>query len=596
MALKVAIVGRPNVGKSTLFNRLVGKRLALVDDRPGVTRDRRYADGNIGDMDLTLIDTAGYEDVTDDSLEARMREQTEAALDDAEVVMFMMDARDGVTSLDRIFAERLRKVHKPIILLANKSESRESGGGVGEAHALGFGEPVAISAEHGEGMADLYQALVVASEDVFIEEEEEADKPIRIAIIGRPNAGKSTLINRMLGEDRLLTGPEAGITRDSISVDWEYEGRAIRFVDTAGMRRKARVQEKLEKLSVADTIRAITFAEVVVLVMDKDDAFDTQDLQLADLVEREGRALVYVASKWDLEEEPQSKMAELKRLAEDKLPQLKGSPFVALSSHSGRGVERLMPAIIKAYETWSVKVKTKDLNTWLAMATQRHPPPAVNGKRVKPKYMAQTKARPPTFVLMASRASDMPEHYKRYLVNSLRESFDLPGTPIRLTVKSGSANPYAEGGAKSGPERYKGTAKTAPRKVLKAASSCTPRISPWLATKVAASSWASRTTLESRMEVVVSDVKSMVRPKARTMMLLVCTTVCACATSASSKRPRVATIKGLRMNFLQKKRVFIGRELSVPVQGRWHSILAGSGADNAGQTPAVRLASGHHWQ
>ncbi|MGO4686374.1 ribosome biogenesis GTPase Der [Brevundimonas sp. 2YAF1] len=468
MALKVAIVGRPNVGKSTLFNRLVGKRLALVDDRPGVTRDRRYADGNIGDMDLTLIDTAGYEDVTDDSLEARMREQTEAALDDAEVIMFMMDAREGVTSLDRIFAERLRKVHKPIILLANKSESRESGGGVGEAHALGFGEPVAISAEHGEGMADLYQALIAASADIFIEEIDEPDKPIRIAIIGRPNAGKSTLINRMLGEDRLLTGPEAGITRDSISVDWEYEGRAIRFVDTAGMRRKARVQEKLEKLSVADTIRAITFAEVVVLVMDKDDAFDTQDLQLADLVEREGRALVYVASKWDLEEEPQAKMAELKSLAENKLPQLKGSPFVALSSHNGRGVERLMPAIIKAYETWSVKVKTKDLNTWLAMATQRHPPPAVNGKRVKPKYMAQTKARPPTFVLMASRASDMPEHYQRYLVNSLRESFDLPGTPIRLTVKSGSANPYAEGGSKSGPERYKGDAKTAPRKVLKA--------------------------------------------------------------------------------------------------------------------------------
>jgi GTP-binding protein len=379
-----------------------------------------------------------------------------------------MDARKGVKSLDRIFAERLRKVHKPIILLANKSESRESGGGVGEAHALGFGEPVAISAEHGEGMADLYQALLAASADIFIEEVDEPDKPIRIAIIGRPNAGKSTLINRMMGEDRLLTGPEAGITRDSISVDWEYEGKAIRFVDTAGMRRKARVQEKLEKLSVADTIRAITFAEVVVLVMDKDDAFDTQDLQLADLVEREGRALVYVASKWDLEEEPQAKMAELKSLAENKLPQLKGSPFVALSSHNGRGVERLIPAIIKAYETWSVKVKTKDLNTWLAMATQRHPPPAVNGKRVKPKYMAQTKARPPTFVLMASRASDMPEHYQRYLVNSLRESFDLPGTPIRLTVKSGAPNPYAEGGAKSGPERYKGDAKTAPRKVLKA--------------------------------------------------------------------------------------------------------------------------------
>lgn len=469
MAIKVAIVGRPNVGKSTLFNRLVGKRLALVDDRPGVTRDRRYADGHIGDIDLTLIDTAGYEDVTDDSLESRMREQTEAALEDGDLILFMMDAREGVTSLDQIFADRLRKQHKPVILLANKSESRESGGGIGEAYSLGFGEPVAISAEHGEGMADLYAAIAAASADIFVEEVDEPDKPIRIAIIGRPNAGKSTLINRLIGEDRMLTGPEAGITRDSISVDWEYEGQNIRLVDTAGMRRKARVQEKLEKLSVADTIRAITFAEVVVLVMDKDDAFDTQDLQLADLVEREGRALVYVAAKWDLEENPQSKLAKLTQMAEDKLPQLKGSPFVALSSHSGRGVERLMPAVLQAHATWSVKVKTKDLNTWLAMATQRHPPPAVDGKRIKPKYMAQTKARPPTFVLMASRAESMPEQYKRYLVNNLRESFDLPGTPIRLLVKSGSDNPYAPGGSKSGPERYKGDAKTAPRKVIKKA-------------------------------------------------------------------------------------------------------------------------------
>jgi len=469
MALKVAIVGRPNVGKSTLFNRLVGKRLALVDDRPGVTRDRRYADGNIGDMDLTLIDTAGYEDVTDGSLESRMREQTEAALEDGDLILFMMDAREGVTSLDQIFADRLRKQHKPVILLANKSESRESGGGIGEAYSLGFGEPVAISAEHGEGMADLYAAVVAASADIFIEEVDEPDKPIRIAIIGRPNAGKSTLINRLIGEDRMLTGPEAGITRDSISVDWEYDGQNIRLVDTAGMRRKARVQEKLEKLSVADTIRAITFAEVVVLVMDKDDAFDTQDLQLADLVEREGRALVYVAAKWDLEESPQARLAKLSQMAEDKLPQLKGSPFVALSSHSGRGVERLMPAVLQAHATWSVKVKTKDLNDWLALATQRHPPPAVDGKRIKPKYMAQTKARPPTFVLMASRAEAMPEQYKRYLVNNLRESFDLPGTPIRLLVKSGSENPYAPGGSKSGPERYKGDAKTAPRKVIKKA-------------------------------------------------------------------------------------------------------------------------------
>ncbi len=468
MALKIAIVGRPNVGKSTLFNRLVGKRLALVDDRPGVTRDRRYADGSIGDMDLTLIDTAGYEDVTDDTLESRMREQTEAAIEDADVILFTMDAREGVTQLDRIFADRLRGVHKPVILLANKSESRESTGGVGEAYGLGFGEPVPISAEHGEGMADLYQALLAASENVFIEEVDEPEKPIRIAVIGRPNAGKSTLINRLIGDDRLLTGPEAGITRDSISVDWQYEGQNIRLIDTAGMRRKARVQEKLEKLSVADTIRAITFAEVVVLVMDKDDAFDTQDLQLADLVEREGRALVYVASKWDLEEEPQARLAKLKAMADDKLPQLRGSEFVALSSYNGRGVDRLRPAILKAYETWSVKVKTKDLNDWLPLATQRHPPPAVDGKRIKPKYIAQIKARPPTFVLMATRAASMPEHYKRYLINSIRESFDLKGTPMRLNVKSSTSNPYAEGGAKSGPERFKGAAKTAPRKVQKA--------------------------------------------------------------------------------------------------------------------------------
>ncbi|MDO1558329.1 ribosome biogenesis GTPase Der [Brevundimonas sp. 2R-24] len=473
MTVKVAIVGRPNVGKSTLFNRLVGKRLALVDDRPGVTRDRRYADGRLGDLDLTLIDTAGFEDVSDQSLEARMRTQTERALDEADLALFVMDAREGVVPLDRIFADLLRKRDMPVVLIANKAEGRQGDHGVGEAAALGFGEAVPLSAEHGEGMADLFAAVVEALGEQGVpfgdqpDDESEASKPIRIAVIGRPNAGKSTLINRLIGDERLLTGPEAGITRDAIAVQWEYQGRPIRLVDTAGLRRKARVQEGLEKLSVADTIRAITFAEVVILAMDRANAFDTQDLQLADLVEREGRALIYCVTKWDMEEEPQERLAEMRETAERMLPQLRGAPLIALSAHTGRGMDRLMPAVLKAHETWSVKVKTRDLNDWLAMAVQRHPPPAVNGRRIRPKYMAQTKARPPTFVLFASRASQMPDSYRRYLINSLRDSFDLPGTPMRVIIKSG-ANPYAEGGDKAGPGRFKGAAKTAPRRVAKA--------------------------------------------------------------------------------------------------------------------------------
>lgn len=443
-ALRLAIVGRPNVGKSTLFNRLAGRKLAIVDDQPGVTRDRKFATGRIGDLDLELIDTAGFEDVSDESLEARMRQQTERAIQEAEVALFLIDARDGVMPLDRTFAELLRRSGKPVVLAANKAEGRAGEAGALEAFDLGLGEPLSISAEHGEGMSDLYYALLEASpEGIGEEQEDDPDKPIMIAIVGRPNAGKSTLVNRLIGEERLLTGPEAGITRDSINVDWEWNGRRIRLVDTAGLRRKAKVQEKLEKLSTHDTIRAITFAEVVVLVMDATHPFEIQDLQIADLVEREGRALVYVLAKWDLIEDPQAALKAFIEEADRVLPQLKGSPVVALSAETGRGLDRLMPAVVKVHKDWSTKVKTRDLNDWLHMAVQRHPPPAVNGKRIKPKYVAQTKARPPTFVLFASRADQLPESYRRYLINSLRESFDLPGVPLRITIKSGS-NPYVE--------------------------------------------------------------------------------------------------------------------------------------------------------
>ncbi|MCA6238534.1 MAG: ribosome biogenesis GTPase Der, partial [Phenylobacterium sp.] len=466
MTLRLAIVGRPNVGKSTLFNRLAGKRLAIVDDRPGVTRDRRFGTGRIGDLDLELIDTAGFEDVTDESLEARMRAQTEAAIRECDVALFVIDSRVGVTQLDEIFADVLRRHDRPVILVANKAEGRQGDEGLNEAFRLGLGEPIALSAEHGEGLADLYAALSVYAEDA----EEEADdageeafeaavaaeseaeaaedcdeaRPLRIAIVGRPNAGKSTLVNRLIGEDRLLTGPEAGITRDAIPVDWTWGGRQVRLVDTAGLRRKAKVQEGLEKLSTADTIRAITFAEVVLLVMDATHPLEIQDLQIADLVEREGRAIVFVLAKWDLIDEPQARLAEIRESLDRQLPQVRGAPLVALSAETGRNLDRLMPAVFKVHENWSTKVKTRDLNDWLALAIQRHPPPAVNGRRVRPKYMAQTKARPPTFVLFATRADQLPDHYRRYLVHALRESFDLPGVPIRVSVRS-SRNPFVDG-------------------------------------------------------------------------------------------------------------------------------------------------------
>ena len=431
MPLRLAIVGRPNVGKSTLFNRLAGRKLAIVDDQPGVTRDRKFGTGRIGDLDLELIDTAGFEDVTDESLEARMRAQTEIAIDEGDVAVFVIDAREGITPVDEVFAEILRKTEKPVVLVANKAEGKAADAGVMEAYSLGLGEPIPISAEHGEGMADLFAALAAidAAEDFG---GDPGEKPIRIAIVGRPNAGKSTLVNALVGEDRLLVGPEAGITRDSIPVDWTWDGQPVRLVDTAGLRRKARVQENLEKLSIQDSIRAITFAEIVILVMDATHPFETQDLQIADLVEREGRGQVFALAKWDLVEDPQTRLKEIIDEAQLQLPQVRGSPIIALSAETGWHLDRLMPAVFKTHEHWSTKVKTRDLNDWLAMAIARHPPPAVNGHRVKPKYVAQTKARPPTFVLFASRADQLPDSYRRYLINSMRESFDLPGVPVRL--------------------------------------------------------------------------------------------------------------------------------------------------------------------
>ncbi|PDT05907.1 ribosome biogenesis GTPase Der [Rhizobium chutanense] len=467
MSFTVAIVGRPNVGKSTLFNRLVGKKLALVDDTPGVTRDRRPGDARLMGLTFTIIDTAGLEEADEESLQGRMRAQTEAAIDEADLSLFVVDAKNGLTPVDTALAEMLRRRGKPVVLVANKSEARGSDSGFYDAYTLGLGEPTPISAEHGQGMLDLRDAIVeaigkdraYAKEDVAVtdvdilhsagdegEDEDEEPvyddtKPLRVAIVGRPNAGKSTLINRFLGEDRLLTGPEAGITRDSISVEWDWRGRTIKMFDTAGMRRKARVTEKLEKLSVADALRAIRFAETVVIVFDATIPFEKQDLQIVDLVLREGRAAVLAFNKWDMIEDRQAVLADLREKTDRLLPQARGIRAVPISGQTGWGLDKLMQSIIDTDRVWNKRISTARLNRWLETQQIQHPPPAVSGRRIKLKYMTQVKARPPAFMISCTRSDALPESYTRYLINGLRADFDMPSVPIRIHFRS-AENPF----------------------------------------------------------------------------------------------------------------------------------------------------------
>jgi len=451
MNFTIAIVGRPNVGKSTLFNRLVGRRLALVDDRPGVTRDRREGEARLGDLDFTVIDTAGLEDADADSLGGRMLSQTKRAIEQADAVLFLVDARTGLVPDDRAFADLVRRSGKPTIVVANKAEGKGNSAGVNEAYALGLGEPVGISAEHGEGLADLFEALRAAlpaataraSDDDKSHGPDDPARPIRVAVVGRPNSGKSTLVNRLLGEDRMLTGPEAGITRDTIAAELEWKGRQFLLHDTAGLRRPPKVQEKLEKLSVADAINAIRFAEVVVLLLDSEHPFEEQDLRIAALVEREGRALVIGISKWDLNEGRVGGITRMREEADRRLPQVKGVPVVGVSGLTGEGIDRLMQAVVDSHEVWNKRAPTHKLNQWLDDAISAHPPPAVSGRRLKLNYITQPKARPPSFVLFCTRADAVPDAYQRYLVNALREAFDMPGTPIRLTLRE-KENPFKD--------------------------------------------------------------------------------------------------------------------------------------------------------
>ena len=479
MTFSLAIVGRPNVGKSTLFNRLIGKRVALVDDQPGVTRDLREGEARLGHVRFVAIDTAGLEEATDASLQGRMRKLTESAIEVADVCLFVIDSRVGVTPLDQFFAEILRKKAKYVILAANKSEGRASDAGFFESYSLGLGEPVRISAEHGEGMTDLLSQLVPIQEKLLQEasyispvvdidvpnDNEDAtllpykiptkEKPLQIAVIGRPNSGKSTLINKIIGEERLLTGPEAGITRDAISLQLDWQGVPVRIFDTAGMRKKAKINDKIEKLSVGDGLRAVKFAEVVVVLLDAAIPFEQQDLRIAGLAEREGRSVVVAVNKWDIEKNKQEKLRNMREAFQRLLPELRGAPLVTVSAKNGSGLERLNSEIMKAHKVWNKRIVTSPLNIWLSEMTAAHPPPAPNGKRIKLRYITQAKSRPPGFVVMCSNPSKLPTSYSRYLVNGLREAFDLPGTPIRLTMRSqADKNPY-KNRKKSQPSKLK---------------------------------------------------------------------------------------------------------------------------------------------
>ena len=443
MTASVAIMGRPNVGKSTLFNRLVGRKIALVDNQPGVTRDRREGEARLGDLRFRIFDTAGLDSVRGESLEARMSAQAETAADIADVVLFVIDARAGVTPSDREFAARLRRRGKPVILVANKTEGRGHESALLEAYELGFGEPLSVSAEHGEGLDQLYDAILPYTEEKPAADAPE-EGPLRLAIIGQPNAGKSTLVNVILGEDRMLTGPEAGITRDAISSDFEWRGQRIRLWDTAGIRRKSKVTGKIEKLAVSDALRAIRFAECVVVLIDASLPIERQDLALCDLVAGEGRAVVLALSKWDLVREKQKKLREVMSDLEDVLPEIRGVPVVTLSARQEKGIDKLLETVLVAMERWNRRIPTAQVNRWLEAAIERNPPPAPSGRRIKIRYGTQASTRPPTFALFGNQLSKMPESYVRYLMNGLRESFDLGGVPIRFSLRGGK-NPFDKG-------------------------------------------------------------------------------------------------------------------------------------------------------